>query len=263
MMYRTRRESLLHNNDVAGNQQINNAALERWSQDYAIAKDDDGYVAIPHALQPGYYATNPTYANGPDDYPAGFTICLLSSASSWPHANGTVETFQDNANDRAWQVCKKSTQGPEYIRYWASDTSWGSWRLTGVVLKGGSDDTRFTETTTGSWQTQQSYAVTSILPSTDFYAEVQVNASNWVYYNGTALVRSQIGISLDGGSTYTYGRAAIQSLDTTIDFASCSFGAIVSGAVTGVIYVRYQLYTDTASAQADDLQYNVTIGPDY
>ena len=248
---------------------VNDLYLQRWLNEYAVQYEDDGTslilpgsLAVTGGVDMGWYAVNPSSADGPEDWPTGFTLSNLSAASNWPVSYGTVETYADVVDNRAWQVCRPATGGHQFVRYYATDSTWSSWNMVESRVKESSRGSQYAIATASTYETMLTVTV-SDLPSASFDARISVVASAWSQ-NTTAqrIDRLRVGISRNG-STYTY------SADEGLGEHSAGFQIpltamfLVEGSVTGNILVRVQGFSNHADTVYEDVHALVTIGPNY
>lgn len=200
--------------------------------------------------------SNPSISDGPNDYPDGFTINTLSSASGWPIATGWVETWRyDDA--RAYQVVRSKTGGAAYERYWASASTWSNWRLVSARVHGGATGSSTALTAINTFQPVYTLTITDY-PTSSFDARVNAQGSCSAVYSGTSfLARVDLQISLDGGSTWAGSGNPRQSGNSGWN-AALSAGYARSGSVTGSIQARLRGYASQLCTY-DELSIVMTI----
>ena len=205
-------------------------------------------------------ATNPAASDGPDDYPQGFSIQNLSSATGWPHATGWVETWIESTS-RAYQVVRGKGGAVTYERYWASSTTWTNWRLVHSQSHHSINATGYSLTATNTFEAAHTLTITDY-PTSSFNARTTAQAQCSASYSGASfLARIDVQISLDGGSTWNGGPNPRQSGSSSWNAALASSWSR-SGTVTGSIQARTRAYASQLCGY-DEMSLTCVVEPDY
>lgn len=241
----------------------NDRSLETWLRTYAVRYNDDLEAQVDKSLRLVPQAQNPSASDGPDAYPAGYSLNQLSSSTGWPIATGWVETFHDPSIARARQVLRQSTAGATYERYRASSTTWSNWRLLHGVDVLYQNEVQYNVVAASTWETAKTQTI-STFPTSNFSAQVSAVATCWSR-NTTAAATNiiRLGISRDGGSTWNDGIQQNSRADSTSDYVPHTAVHTIGGGVTGTIQVRIEVYSGHADTFYDDFNIMTRVGPDW
>ncbi len=213
----------------------------------------------------GPHQSNPSASDGPDDYPEGLTIGTLSGASGWPLDTGLVETWR-YFDIRAYQIVRPKEVGESFERFWASTTTWSSWRLVQTVEQYAATSTQYDIVTADTDEEAVNHTTTAF-PSSSFNASVSAHIQCYGQdtSNTSVNMEARCEISLDGGSTWSAGKDQLAETGGAGEARQLPFSVHHrdSGAVTGSIRARLMARSNYDTSFFDEFEIVMRIGPDY